>query len=151
MRAAQAWTNASVSASQAMWQWTLHGVDVDQVDDHGPSCRTATPLRKRVVSCMFGRHPKSFRFGRLLHSEGERASALSHVCKDPSVHSAGSILPEPAADNTLRKGALCPLVVGELSIPPSRVASDPRDCSPTLARYYEDTLEEMMLDRSSVD
>ena len=109
MRAAQALTNASVSASRAMWRGTLHGVDVDLVDDHGASWRTATPLKGRIVSCMFGRHLKSFRSGRLLQSEGERASALSHVCKDPSVHYAGSILPEPAADNILPKGSLASL------------------------------------------
>ena len=152
MRAARALTNASVSASRAMWRGTLHGMDVEPVDDHGASWRTATPLQRRIVSGMFGRHLQSFRSGRRLQSEGERASALSHVCKGPLVHYAGSILPEPAADNTLPKGALCPLVVGELSIPPVGVSIiDPRDCSPTLARYYEDALEKMVLDRSSVD
>ena len=130
-------TNRTLAASNAMWLGSLK--DAQLWGQHG--CEklwtSATPLQKKLATKIFEKHVAALLSGRRLDSEGSQALAFERICKAPVADYEGS--PLSTYHDTLPKGALCPLVVAELSVPPrgSRPV-DPCDFSTALHRYYQD-------------
>jgi len=141
-------TNRSVQSSNAMWEGGVSCQPLRHASE-GASWKDAGPLQRRVVKHFFDIHLSDVRAGRRL-CEGKREQAFFHVTKSENhIYNGG---PDEHNLDTLPKGAICPLVVNELSIPPPGVAPvDPTLHSATLSHYYTQALDTMVRSDCEVD
>ena len=126
-----------------MWEGTFRGATLTQAEIHDSSWAESGPLQRKIVENIFRTQLGLQRNGDGPHGE----DAFARVVKTaPELYGSG---PNPEAG--LARGALCPAVVEEMSVPPpGGEIIQPRDHAPLLARYYDFASEIMVRPRAAI-
>ena len=133
-----------------MWSGSLHGACLVPGERWDTSWDESTPLQRRIVRGIM----KSIRENLLKGDVGECASrdedAFRRIVKT-SASSYGGIEAEAGTD-CFPRGAVCPLVPSELSVPPAGVQPvDPTLYSSSFRHYYKFAEEMMLRPAAAVD